>query len=62
MQDNQSSNPDASNGNLRNQLIFMDSPGDSPATKLEEKPRKSFPKSTFAKTNEFSPKNATNSN
>ena len=38
MQDNQSSNPDASNSNTRNQLIFMDSPGDSPETKLEQKP------------------------
>ena len=62
MQDNQSSNPDASNGNIRNQLIFMDSPGDSPETKVEERPWQPIPKSTFAKTNEFSPKNATNSN
>ena len=41
MQDNQSSNPDASNGNIRNQLIFMDSPGDShdsPEKKVEERP------------------------
>ena len=55
MQDNQSSNPDASNGNIRNQLIFMDSPGDSPETKIEQRPQQPIPKSTFAKTNEFSP-------